>query len=77
MRPELWGMDMKTLWLGIALLVLSSFAFGQAPVCDVTCAPDPNGAGYDNTVDAMTQTQNMRGNGQCRTALRTTVPRRS
>ena len=54
---------MKTprLCIALALLALSPFAFPQAPVCDVTCAPDPGGAGYDNTVDAMTKVQNMRG----------------
>ncbi|MFY9561302.1 MAG: RHS repeat-associated core domain-containing protein [Terriglobales bacterium] len=49
------------LCVAIALLVFGSFAFAQAPVCDVTCAPDPGGSGYDNTVDAMTKVQNMRG----------------
>ena len=54
---------MKTprLCIALALLMFSPIAFAQAPVCDVTCAPDPGGAGYDNTVDAMTQIQNTRG----------------
>jgi len=54
---------MKTLRLSfvLALLAFSPFAFPQAPVCDVTCAPDPGGSGYDTTVDALTKVQNMRG----------------
>src|SRR5882724_4888771 len=54
---------MKTprLCLALALLAFSPFALAQAPVCDVTCAPDPGGSGYDTTVDAMTKVQNMRG----------------
>lgn len=55
---------MKTLRLCIALallVVLDSLALAQAPVCDVTCAPDPGGSGYDNTVNALTKPVNMRG----------------
>jgi RHS repeat-associated protein len=48
----------------VALLLSVSQAFAQAaPICDVTCSPDPSGGGYDSTVLSMTKTQNMRGNG--------------
>ena len=56
-------MKIARVWLAPSLLALSAFAFPQAPVCDVTCAPDPGGSGYDTTVDALTKVQNMRGTG--------------
>ena len=63
LRSNLGTIDMKTprLRLALALFAFSPLAFAQAPICDVTCAPDPGGSGYDNTVDAMTKVQNMRG----------------
>ena len=44
-----------------ALLFGVSFAFSQAPICDVTCSPDPGGSGYGSTVEARTASQNARG----------------
>jgi hypothetical protein len=64
--------DMATLHLRIALtlLVFSPFACAQpAPICDVTCRPDPSSPSYAATFTARSALQNARGERQV-TSLR-------
>jgi RHS repeat-associated protein len=57
-------LSLRIIAIVASLLLTTMSAFGgAAPICDVSCVPDPTGAGYDATVLSMSQRQNMRGKG--------------
>jgi hypothetical protein len=52
---------MRRIIIAFFFLLFPTVALAQAPICDATCEPNPNGGGYSNTLQVRTAAYNARG----------------